>query len=164
MKLPLIPFFLAMTGALSGAVAFAEKADNNKPMNIESDALRYDTELRAGLTAQVIEEMQDEGIEPDIWKVEGLETEQDARAIVSAAQRGGRSKVSCIVLGRDSTQQRLDHWLEVASAVDGFRGFAIGRSIWEKPLTDHLAGTASDEELVQRVAASYTHFVQTWER
>ena len=132
--------------------------------SVGSDALRYDTELRAGLTAQVIEEMQDEGIEPDIWKVEGLETEQDARTIVSAAQRGGRSKVSCIVLGRDSTQQRLDHWLEVASAVDGFRGFAIGRSIWEKPLTDHLAGTASDEELVRRVAASYTHFVQTWER
>lgn len=42
MKLSLVPFFLAMTGALSGGVAFAEKADNNKPMNIESDAMRYD--------------------------------------------------------------------------------------------------------------------------
>jgi myo-inositol catabolism protein IolC len=129
---------------------------------VGSDALRYDTESRAGLTVRVIEEMQSEGIEPDIWKVEGFESEEDARAVVRAAQRNGRSEVSCIVLGRDSSRQRLDHWLEVASAVDGFRGFAIGRSIWEKPLADHLAGTASAQELVRRVAESYTHFVQAW--
>ena len=131
--------------------------------SVGSDALRYDTELRAGLTVQVIEEMQAEGIEPDIWKVEGLETEQDARTVVSAAQRGGRSQVRCIVLGRDSTQQRLDHWLRVASAVEGFRGFAIGRSIWEKPLADHIAGTASEGELVRRVSESFTHFARLWE-
>ena len=132
--------------------------------SVGSDALRYDTELRAGLTVQVIEEMQAEGIEPDIWKVEGLETEQDARTVVSAAQRDGRSNVRCIVLGRDSTPQRLDHWLRVASAVEGFRGFAIGRSIWERPLADYLAGTASEAELVRRVAESFTHFARVWER
>lgn len=137
------------------------------PAQLESvgaDALRYDTELRAKLTVQVIEEMQSEGIEPDIWKVEGLETEEDAHAIVSAAQRDGRSKVNCIVLGRGASQERVDHWLEVASAVDGFRGFAIGRSIWEKPLADLLAGTTSEAELVQRVAEAYTHFVRSWDR
>jgi len=132
--------------------------------SVGSDALRYDRELRAGLTVQVIEQMQDDGIEPDIWKVEGLETESDARAVISAAQRDGRSEVCCIVLGRDAPEQRLDQWLAVASAVEGFRGFAIGRSIWEKPLADHLAGTASEDELVHRVAANYTHFVQTWGR
>ena len=131
--------------------------------SVGSDALRYDSEVRPGLTVQLIEEMQAEGIEPDIWKVEGLETEEDARGLVSAARRDGRSTVSCIVLGRDSSRQRLDHWLEVASRVDGFRGFAIGRSIWEKPLADHLAGTASETQLVRRVAEAFTHFAQVWE-
>jgi myo-inositol catabolism protein IolC len=129
-----------------------------------SVALRYDREVRAGLTVQVIEEMQTEGIEPNIWKVEGFETEKDAHAVVSAAQRDGRSTVSCIVLGRNSPRQRLDHWLEVASRVDGFRGFAIGRSIWEKPLADFLGGTASDTDLVQRVAKTFAHFAQVWDR
>ena len=131
--------------------------------SVGSDALRYDSEVRPDLTVQLIEEMHVEGIEPNIWKVEGLETEEDARAVVSAARRDGRSSVYCIVLGRDSSRQRLDHWLEVASRVDGFRGFAIGRSIWEKPLADLLAGTASETQLVGRVAESFTHFAQVWE-
>ena len=131
--------------------------------SVGSDALRYDSEVRPDLTVQLIEEMHVEGIEPNIWKVEGLETEEDARAVVSAARRDGRSPVYCIVLGRDSSRQRLDHWLEVASRVDGFRGFAIGRSIWEKPLADLLAGIASETQLVGRVAKSFTHFAQVWE-
>ncbi|MES2092241.1 MAG: DUF2090 domain-containing protein [Actinomycetota bacterium] len=132
--------------------------------SVGSDVLRYDIELRPALTVQVIEEMQSEGIEPGIWKIEGLESEVDARAIVAAAQRDGRSAVGCIVLGRDASPQRLDHWLEVASAVEGFRGFAIGRSIWEKPLADHLAGAASETELVHRVAENYTECVRAWDR
>ncbi len=42
MNTPVIPLLLSVACALSGALAHAEKADNNKPMNIESDTLRYD--------------------------------------------------------------------------------------------------------------------------
>jgi myo-inositol catabolism protein IolC len=139
-------------------------ATPNQLESVGSEQLRYDRELRAGLTVQVIEEMQAEGIEPGIWKIEGLETEEEARAVASAARRGGRSEVGCIVLGRDGSRERVDHWLAVASGIDGFRGFAIGRSVWEKPLADHLAGAASAPEFVSRVAENYTHFVQVWDR
>jgi myo-inositol catabolism protein IolC len=132
--------------------------------SVGSDPLRYDRELRAGLTVRVIEQMQDEGIEPGIWKIEGLETTEDARAVVAVARRGGRSQVSCLVLGRDAPEERVDHWLRIASAVEGFRGFAIGRSIWERPLIDHLAGDATADELVERVARAYAHFVGAWDR
>jgi myo-inositol catabolism protein IolC len=132
--------------------------------SVGSDVFRYDRELRAALTVQVIEQMQAEGIEAGIWKIEGLETAEDARAVVAAARRDGRQHVSCVVLGRNAPQDRLDHWLGVASAVEGFRGFAIGRSIWERPLVDHLAGDATADELVERVARAYTHFVEAWDR
>ncbi len=132
--------------------------------SVGSDPLRYDRELRAGLTVGVIEEMQSEGIEPDIWKVEGPESDEDARAVVLAARRGSRADVTCIVLGRDAPTDRLDHWLEVASAVEGFRGFAIGRSIWQRPLEDLLAGALTEPELVERVADSFTSFVAAWKR
>lgn len=132
--------------------------------SVGSDVLRYDRELRTGLTVRVIEQMQDEGIEPGIWKIEGLETTEDARAVVAAARRGDRHSVSCIVLGRDAPAERLDHWLGIASAVEGFDGFAIGRSIWDRPLMDHVAGTATADELVARVARAFTHFVEGWDR
>jgi myo-inositol catabolism protein IolC len=132
--------------------------------SVASDALRYDRELRPELTVQVMEEMQSQGIEPDIWKIEGLETEEDARRVVAAARRGSRDAVACVILGRDAPRERVDHWLGVASAVDGFRGFAIGRSVWEAPLVDFIAGRATESDLVDRVAENFTHFVAAWDR
>src|SRR5208282_5592224 len=38
------------------------------------DQRRYDREIRPGLVVRVIGELQDEGVQPDIWKVEGLDS------------------------------------------------------------------------------------------
>lgn len=42
MKKNILPIFLVLVGAFLSGGVWAEKADRNKPMNIESDALRYD--------------------------------------------------------------------------------------------------------------------------
>ena len=123
---------------------------------------RYDIDVRPGLTEQVIRELQDAGVEPDIWKIEGLDRQDDAERIAELTRRGGRDSVRCIVLGRDAPQPDLDRWLRVAAPVDGFIGFAIGRSIWEQPLTDQLHGDVSEDELSDRVSMNYTHFVATY--
>ncbi|UFS59190.1 2-deoxy-5-keto-D-gluconate 6-phosphate aldolase domain-containing protein [Subtercola endophyticus] len=129
---------------------------------VDQDALRYDRDVRPALTTQVITELQHAGVEPDIWKIEGLETREAAEQVVATARQDGRASVSCIVLGRDAPADRLDHWLSVAAGVDGFRGFAIGRSIWEAPLTAHLAGLIGPHELVDRVATTFTHFADLY--
>lgn len=131
--------------------------------SVGGDEKRYDAEVRPDLTVQVITQMQSAGIEPDIWKIEGLETVDAAREIVEATQRDGRDAVRCIVLGRDAPQDRLDHWLRIAASVAGFRGFAIGRSVWEKPLEDRIADAIDDEGLISAVAENFTHFVHTWQ-
>jgi myo-inositol catabolism protein IolC len=123
----------------------------------------YDTALRPALTVRVIESMQDAGVEPDIWKIEGLDAPDDAVMVVAAARRDGRDGVRCIVLGRDAPADRLDRWLRVAAATDGFTGFAIGRSIWEQPLADQLAGKLSEDAAVDRIAANYLHFCSTYQ-
>jgi myo-inositol catabolism protein IolC len=122
----------------------------------------YDAKLRPGLTEQVIREMEAAGVEPDIWKIEGLETAEDARAVVATTRAGGRDRVRCIVLGRDAPAERLDHWLRIAAGVEGFHGFAIGRSIWEKPLAGHLAGNLTENQLVDQVAANYLHYAHSY--
>jgi myo-inositol catabolism protein IolC len=90
---------------------------------------RYDAELRPGHTVAVMEYLQDRGVEPAIWKVEGLDRHEDAVAVAATAVRGGR-QARCIVLGRHAPRDKLDHWLQVAAPVPGWCGFAIGRSIW----------------------------------
>ncbi len=129
--------------------------------SVDGNALRYDTELRPQLTSRLITEYQANAIEPTIWKIEGLETAEAAASVVAAARAGARTEVRCIVLGRDAPIDRLDHWLAIAAATDGFIGFAIGRSIWEQPLRDHLAG-GSESDLVASVAARYRHFAEVY--
>jgi 5-dehydro-2-deoxygluconokinase len=125
--------------------------------SVGGDALRYDTEVRPRLTVQVIRELQDAGVEPALWKVEGLETTAAAQAIAEVAHRDGRT-AQCIVLGRHAPTDRLEHWLEAAAPVADFVGFAIGRSIWWDALTDHLAGAIDEREAQKRISAAYLQF------
>jgi myo-inositol catabolism protein IolC len=122
----------------------------------------YDRALRPGLVIQVIADNQAAGVEPAIWKVEGLETADAARAVVTQIQAGGRDQVRAIVLGRDAPAARLDHWLEVAAPVDGFVGFAIGRSIWEDPIGDHNRGQADERTTVSQIAERYLDFARRY--
>lgn len=125
--------------------------------SVAGDAPRYDREVRPRLTEQVIRELQDAGVEPAIWKVEGLETSDDARAVAAAARRDGRV-ARCIVLGRHAPVERLEHWLEAAAPVADFVGFAIGRSIWWDALSDHVAGTIDEAEARKRVSTAYLRY------
>ena len=120
----------------------------------------YDRDVRPQLVGQVIAANQGAGIEPALWKIEGLETKEAAESVVAAAKAGGRD-ADCIVLGRDAPVERLDHWLQVAAGVPGFVGFAIGRSIWEDAVTAH-AKNGDDDALVSAVAANYRHFAQVY--
>jgi myo-inositol catabolism protein IolC len=128
------------------------------------DASRYDRDIRPGLVTRVIADNQAHGVEPTLWKVEGLETVEAAQQVAGQARAAGRS-TDLIVLGRDAPAERLDHWLEVASQVSAFVGFAIGRSIWEDPVRDYEAsdrGEAAASDARRRVAERYLGFVAQW--
>jgi myo-inositol catabolism protein IolC len=122
----------------------------------------YDRDIRPELVVQVISDNQAAGVEPSVWKVEGLETADAARAVVAQIRAAGRENVDAIVLGRDAPAERLDRWLAVAAPVDGFVGFAIGRSIWEEPIADHNHGKISEDEAVTRIAGRYLGFASRY--
>jgi myo-inositol catabolism protein IolC len=130
------------------------------------DPAAYDRDIRPGLVAAVIADNQAHGVEPTLWKVEGLETLEAARQVAEQAKAGGRT-ADLIVLGRDAPAERLDHWLEVASQVDSFVGFAIGRSIWEDAVREYEASDRSQAAAARgrdQVAERYLGFVAHWKR
>jgi myo-inositol catabolism protein IolC len=123
------------------------------------DQNRYDAEIRPALVVETIRSQQDDGVEPDIWKIEGLDTETDCARIVAQATAGGRDRVVCIVLGRGVTEERLLDWLRVAAAVPGFDGFAVGRTLWEEALQGFLAGRATRGQTAATIADRYLETV-----
>lgn len=93
---------------------------------------KYDETLRPLLTVDVIREMHETGIEPDIWKLEGFSKKESYKKVISAARENGRENVSLVILGRGESEEKVDEWLRVGSKIDGVIGFAVGRTIfWE---------------------------------
>ena len=123
------------------------------------DQRRYDREIRPDLVVRTIRAMQDRGVEPDIWKIEGLDAAEACTQVVAAARRGGRDQVCCIVLGRGADEPQVIKWLRIAASVPGFDGFAVGRTLWEQPLRDMIAGTIGRSNAVDQIAARYLETV-----
>ena len=132
--------------------------------SVGGDEDRYDAELRPELMRRAIEESQDFGIEVDIWKIEGVDERSDAEMLARQTRKGaGREGVVCVLLGRGASDEKVDHWLRVAAPVDGFVGFAIGRSIWWDALKGFLGGGLDREVAAQQIADNYLRFIRVYE-
>jgi myo-inositol catabolism protein IolC len=127
------------------------------------DEQRWDSQERPKLMKAAIEELQDAGVEPDIWKIEGIDRREDCELISATTRRGGRDGVACVVLGRGADDAAVDHWLRMGSGVPGYIGFAIGRSIWWDPLKGFVDGNLGREDAAKQIAANYRRFIDVYQ-
>jgi 5-dehydro-2-deoxygluconokinase len=132
--------------------------------SVGGDGDRYEAELRPELMRRTISEIQAAGIEVDVWKIEGVEERADCEMLVAQARSGGRDGVVCVVLGRGADDAKVDHWLEQAAPVEGFVGFAIGRSIWWDPLKAYVDGKIERAVGARKIAENYLRFIKVYER
>ena len=130
---------------------------------VGGDKKTYDVNLRPKLVVRVIEQLQDAHVEPDIWKLEGLDRVEDCQAVVAAAKRHGRQGVGCIVLGRGEDEQRVRTCLRTAAQTSGFIGFAVGRTTFWGPLVSWRAGTITRGDAVTAIARSYQEHIALFE-
>jgi len=131
---------------------------------LKGDRKAYDAELRPRLMVETIEQLQEAQVEPDVWKIEGLDLREDCEKIVAAARRGGRAKVGCIILGRGEDDSKVHEWLTTAASVPGFIGFAVGRTDFWDPLIAWRAKKSTREEAVNEMARRYREFVDIFEQ
>jgi 5-dehydro-2-deoxygluconokinase len=139
----------------------AEKAQLER---VNGDRKAYDLEIRPQLMVEAIRQLQDAGVEADVWKIEGLDRREDCEKIVAAARRGGRDAVGCIILGRGEDDAKVHHWLATAAGVPGFIGFAVGRTDFWDPLVGWRAKTITREAAVAEIARRYREFVDIFEK
>jgi len=133
----------------------AEKAELEE---LHGDQRTYDRSRRPRHMVDAIHELQDAGVEPDVWKIEGLDRTEDCAAVVAAARRAGRAGVGCIVLGRGEDEAKVESWLSTAAGVPGFIGFAVGRTTFWDALVGWRDGRTTRDAAVAEVARRYTRW------
>ena len=131
---------------------------------LDADKDAYDRDLRPTLMQEAMRQLQAAGVEPDVWKVEGLAQRSDCQRIVAAARCDGRDTVGCIVLGRGADAAQVRHWLSTAAGVPGFIGFAVGRTTFWDALVGWHAQTKTRAEAVAQIADRLLDWVDTFER
>ena len=142
---------------------FLVPATEEQLSSVENDQARYDSEIRPKLAVKVVEEMRERGADPDIWKIEGLDTPEDCEKVAHAIRTGDREDVIAVVLGRGASDEKVNEWLRAGSSVEGYKGFAIGRSIFWDALKSFHEGEKSREEAVEEIAQSYLGFLSVYQ-
>jgi myo-inositol catabolism protein IolC len=139
-------------------------AEPSQLERFEGDEDRYDTELRPELMMEAILQLQSGGVEPDIWKIEGIDDREACREIAQLVRREGRDRVSCVVLGRGASDEKVDAWLRAGAGLEGYIGFAIGRSIFGESVKEFAAGEGFDRDAaVEAISSKYRRFIDVYE-
>ena len=131
---------------------------------VNGDKKAYDLEIRPRLMVHAIEQLQNAHVEPDVWKIEGLDRREDCENMVATARQGGRDSVGCIILGRGEDDKKVQEWLAKAAGVPGFIGFAVGRTDFWQPLVEWRANKITRGEAVAEVSRRYREFVSIFEQ
>ncbi|OGH21433.1 MAG: hypothetical protein A2958_01780 [Candidatus Levybacteria bacterium RIFCSPLOWO2_01_FULL_38_13] len=134
------------------------EALENQLLRVNGNKKRYDKELRPHLAVEVVKELQEEAIEPDVWKMEGMETEEDYKALVNQARTNGRKGVGVVVLGRGAEKEEVEKWIVNGAKVEGVIGFAVGRTIFWNPLADFTNGKTTEDDAVDRISKNYEYY------
>jgi len=140
-------------------------AEDAQLASVDGSVDRYDLELRPQLMMEAILQLQNGGVEADIWKIEGIEDREACNEIAQLVRRDGRDRVSCVVLGRGASDDKVDEWLRAAAGLEGYNGFAIGRSIFGEAVRAYAADPDGfdREAAVTKIARNYLRFIDVYE-
>jgi myo-inositol catabolism protein IolC len=114
---------------------------------------RFDEDVRPELTVQAIDELAAAGLRPDWWKLEGNNDRSAAASIAAAGS--ATAELGCLVLGRGQDRDSVVRWVQVAASVDGFVGFAVGRTLWMDAFAALVRQEIEEGEVVDRIATAY---------
>ncbi len=130
-------------------------------LRVGNSQQRYDAEVRPALMVEAIQELQQAGIEPVIWKLEGVQKASDAQALVKQV-KSGKPNASIITLGRGESMKRVQDWIRTGAETSGVIGFAVGRTIFWEPLVALKNEKIDRKTAVANIANNYLGLVSKW--
>ncbi len=124
---------------------------------------KYEQEIRPSLMVAAIKELQDSGVNPDVWKLEGLDSTEKMQAVGDQVMEGN-PEAGIIILGRGESAEKAEHWLKMGAKVGNAIGFAVGRTVFKDALSEYAAGKISRQDAVKKISDNYSFFVKVWQK
>jgi len=131
---------------------------------VNGEKIEFINHKKPFLQSEVIKELQDSGVEPDVWKLEGTENKNGYEDIVKSAVREGRKEVGIVVLGGGQKKEVVEKWIKAARGVKGIIGFAVGRTVFWEPLILLKEGQITEEETVNKISKNFIYFYDTFKK
>lgn len=135
------------------------KSEMDKDVSTEA----FELHLRPELLRVAMREFYAAGIEPQVWKVEGMEDALELAEVALAAQSGGRTDRGLVILGRDEDEQKVENWLRVGTTVKSVVGFAVGRTVFKEPLLQYDRQELTRPAAVAEIGKRYLEYVKIFE-
>lgn len=133
------------------------------PTKEEKAKENYESKLRAELMIKAIDELNKAGVFPDIWKIEGLDKTEKMQKVADKITQGNpNSKI--IILGRGESKKHAEQWLKAGAKVKTAIGFAIGRTIFQKPCEDYTNNKIQKEQAINSIKENYKQFYNVWKK
>ncbi len=124
----------------------------------------YDAKLKPSLTVKMINEFRQAGIEPDIWKIEAFENQEDWPEIVDLIrEKENTREVGIIMLGRGESFAKIKFWMNIAPK-HLLNGFAVGRTVFLRPLLDFHHKKITKNQAIKQIAKNYLELVKYWQK
>lgn len=108
--------------------------------------------------ATMFAEFQNDGIQPDVWKLEGISSAATWKRLAPLA------KAPIILLGRGESKKDVEEWVKAGAQSGELAGFAIGRTLFLKPLQAFQAKKMTRKQAVEAIAENFVHFIHQWEK
>ena len=113
---------------------------------------------------EAVKVLQDYGVEPDIWKVEGLDRREQAEAVSEQARVGeARKRVGCIILGRGSDKSKSTSGYRSLHRFPASSGSPSAAPTSALPLKRFLEDPKQESAAIEAIAENYKGCVDTWQ-
>lgn len=126
-------------------------------------AAAFEAHLRPDLVRQTMLEFYAAGIEPSVWKIEGMDDPLELAETARAVQSGGRSDRGLVILGRDEDENKVENWLRVGATAKSVVGFAVGRTVFKSPLLQYDNQEITRPAAAAEIGKRYLEYVKIFE-
>jgi RpiB/LacA/LacB family sugar-phosphate isomerase len=123
----------------------------------------FDHKLRAKLMVKAISELQQAGVDPEIWKLEGLYKKELMQKVADQVT-SFNPQARIVVLGRGENEKKAAHWIKEGAKVEAVIGFAVGRTVFKQPLLDYQSKKLNKSQTIDKITHNYLHFVNIFEK